>query len=357
MDALTNVVAVLILVLILVQADVTQKVQKFLDDLLPATPEEVAQSKQHIKDLQQRLLVTQARLRDEPPTPAEIEEEKRQIALLEKSMEDTSNLLAELEQLRHLEKKIREQRDLESDKTIAIQKEIAKLEAMLDETPTIKPDTPTVVNIPNSRPIPEDAVISYGIAWNDRIHIIDPTTPLKLFNRELERNRSKWSIQRIKRKGTDAFVYDREKIEKHFKDFDWKNPQGQKVELSMPPTSTIIRLIIRLDLEKGGTPMEELGQPNNAFAKAVAALKRDFDSVLMFRVHPSSFNAYLRARELIDKVNIPAGWEMNWHPHYVTVIPDAYVQRTVEPPPKPAVPPKPGPPPPPKPPPLKPKLD
>ena len=41
MDALTNVVAVLILVLLLVQANVTQKIQAFIEDLEPATQEQV----------------------------------------------------------------------------------------------------------------------------------------------------------------------------------------------------------------------------------------------------------------------------------------------------------------------------
>ncbi len=54
MDALTNVVAVLILVLVLVQADATRKVQKFLDDMKPATPEDVVASEKRLKTLQER---------------------------------------------------------------------------------------------------------------------------------------------------------------------------------------------------------------------------------------------------------------------------------------------------------------
>ena len=46
MDALTNVVAVLILVLLLVQADVSNKVVEFLENLQPATPEQV---KDHVR--------------------------------------------------------------------------------------------------------------------------------------------------------------------------------------------------------------------------------------------------------------------------------------------------------------------
>jgi len=353
MDALTNVVAVLILVLILVQADVTQKVQKFLDDLAPATPEEVAQSKDSNEKLRRDLRLAEARLRETPPGPEAIEEEKRNIALLEKNMNESKVLLADLEKLRKLEEKIRKDRDGENQKTTTIQEEIAMLEAMLDETPVIDPNQPTVVNIPNSRPIPDDAKIYFASAWNDRIHMIDPFTPLAIFNRELERNKKDWILKRIKRKGADAYIYDRAKIEEHFKNFDWGNNRGQKISIVIPPTSTGVRLVISPNLTTGGTPIEELGKPGNAFAQAVAALKRDFDSVLMFRVHPGAFKTYLEARDLIDKINIPAGWDMSWSPEYMVGIPDVIVERTVEPV-KPATPSKP---PGPQPPPLKPKLD
>eukprot|EP01051_Picozoa_sp_SAG22_P033874 SAG22_NODE_15061_length_358_cov_0.776062_1_plen_71_part_01 len=49
MDALTNVVAVLILVLVLVQVDVSQKVSEFLDNLKPATAEDIAQNEALLK--------------------------------------------------------------------------------------------------------------------------------------------------------------------------------------------------------------------------------------------------------------------------------------------------------------------
>lgn len=351
MDALTNVVAVLILVLVLVQAGVTRKVQSFLDDLPPATTEDVAASIQRIESLNLKLRLAQARLRETPPTPEAIEEEKREIALLEESMEENSALLADLAKLRELEKKIRAERDLESEKTVAIQKEIARLLALLDQTPVIEPDTPTVVTLPNSRPIPSDARIHYAIAWKDRIHMIDPVTPIELFNRELKRNGNNWIEKRVKKKGApDVIFYDRKKIAAHFKNFNWRDTRGQKVELEMPPTAWRVQLVIRPDLEKGGTPVAELGKPDNDFAKAVVLLKQDFDSVVMFLVHPDSFNAYLDARELIDKVNIAAGWEMNWKPVYRTAIQEAPIRRTEAPPPA-------GKPKPPGPPPLKPKLD
>jgi hypothetical protein len=66
-------------------------------------------------------------------------------------------------------------------------------------------------------------------------------------------------------------------------------------------------------------------------------------------VHKDSFQTYLAARELSEKANIPAGWDIHSGLDIWIPIPDVTVQRLQEPPPKtksPASPPK-----------LKPRLD
>lgn len=353
MDALTNVVAVLILVLILVQADVTQKVQKFIDDLLPATPEQIAASKEMVASLEKQKASLESAMRAEAPSPERIEQEKRQLALLEKSLEQSTAKLADLDKLREIEKKVRTERDSESKLTKSIQDEIAKLEALLDDTPVLRPDEPTVVNIPNSRPIPKDAKIYHAIARKGRIHIIDPHTPLELFKREFEKNKRDWLIERVKVKGApDSYRYNGQKIQAHFKNYDWKNTRGQTVAIEAPPTNWKLNLVITPDLDKGGTPMDDLATPGSGYSKAATVISRDFNAVLLFRVHPDSFDAYLRARELADRANIPSGWDINAAPQYV--------QRIEEPTIKPiknAPPPDPNKPKPPTPPPLDQKLD
>ena len=121
MDALTNVVAVLILVLILVQADVSQKVAEFLENMKPATAEEVAESKRELERIQESLGQRRILMTKDASTPAELEKERRQLALLEKTAKDDSELLADLEQLRKLEEKLRKERDAEQAKTQKVQ--------------------------------------------------------------------------------------------------------------------------------------------------------------------------------------------------------------------------------------------
>ena len=353
MDALTNVVAVLILVLILVQADVSQKVQQFLDDLQPATPEEIVASKQLVESLKIRKENLEDKLDEEPPTPQQIEEEKRQLALLEKDIKEDQELLASLDELRKLEAKIRPERDAEQAQTVKIQEEIARLEAALDDSLKIKGPPPAVVTIPDSRPIPPTAQIYYAIVPKNRIHLIDPFTPAELFDDEFKKHKNDWRRERIKRKGADRLIYDQQKIAAHFKDFDFKNSRNQTVTVVTNPTGTRVQIDIKPDLKNGGTPLEDLDKKGNAYSNALAVLSRNLKAVLLFRVHPDSFSTYLQARRMADEAKLPAGWEVNGSPSYRFTIEDLEVNRLKEPPPPPPnqPPPKPGPPP------LKPKLD
>jgi len=351
MDALTNVVAVLILVLILVQADVTQKVIQFIEDLQPATPEQVEQAKILLAEAVAKKQSIEEKLQQDAPTPEQIEEEKRRIALLEKSVETNDKLLADLNELKILETKVRQERDAENVTTVRIQEEIAKLEAQLDQTPVFKAPPPTEITIPNSRPIPAKAVVYHALAIKDRIHMIDPHTPLAIFEEEFKKNKRDWLVERIKQQGGDRMIYDQKKIAEHFKTFDFSNSFGQKVEVITNPIWTRLQIAITPDLTKGGTPMEELEKPGSEFSKTAASLMSNSRAAVLFHVNPDSFNCYLKARGLLDKARIPAGWDVWGGVSWRFIIEDVEVNRLQEPPPPP---PQAGPKPPPK---IGPKLD
>ncbi|MDA7659873.1 hypothetical protein OAL12_00025 [Akkermansiaceae bacterium] len=206
MDALTNVVAVLILVLILVQADVSKKVVDFLEGLEPATSEQVEASKKEVEILVKREAELDQLLQKDAPTQVEIEVEKRQLALLEKDVKERKDLLVELEGLKKAAKEAQEERDVEAQKTEKIQDRIAELEGLLDETPVLKIE-PTIVGIPASRPIPNNASIYRAIVIHNRIHFIDPITPLELFKAEFKKAKRDFPNQRIKRRGSDRYIY------------------------------------------------------------------------------------------------------------------------------------------------------
>jgi len=245
------------------------------------------------------------------------------------------------------------ERDAESKKTQTIQEEIAKLEGLLDKTPVLATNKPTVVNIPNSRPIPDNAKMFYAIARKGRVHNVDPNAALKIFNGELAKHRNDWLYKRVQRKGApDRYIYDGQKIAAFFKNYNWGNTRNQKIEIIAKPTAHRLQLVITPDLEKGGTPTENLATPGSPYSEAAATILKDFKAVLMFQVATDSFNTYLEARQLADKANIAAGWELKSEQRVIQRIEEPEI-RCLEPaPPRP-----PGQPDPVKPPPLKPKLD
>lgn len=355
MDALTNVVAVLILVLVLVQADVTQKVVEMLDKLAPASEEEVKQSRTELAVIKTKVEERRKEMQKAPPTQEEIEAEKRQLALLEKKVKQNEDLLADLDALRKLEAELRKSRNAEQTITTGIQNEIARLEALLDATPVLKTPPPAEVTIPQSRSIPNNADVYYALTFNSRVHLIDPFTPLEMFRKEFQRHKHKWRHARIKRAGVDRFIYDPVRIMAYFKDYDFGNSRGQEVYLDHNPMSTRLRIVVRPNGKTGGSSTEDLTKlgMKAPFGKAMENLRLKRDAVVMFWVHPNSFNTYLVARRAADKSSVPAGWDVRGSSAFSINIPEVEIRRMKEPPPPDPNRPKPpaGPPP------LKPKLD
>lgn len=155
MDAVTNVVGVLMIVFVMMALNTARTLQKILSDLPPVTPEEHQKMVDQVKAL--------------PPPPADpkkLEEDKKKAEQdMKKAIEqlltvDTSELQTQMKfmDLETFQKKLTEARKLrlaqkaEVDKLIA---EVERMKALLDDTPVYKPDPPTYIRLPNPRPFPE----------------------------------------------------------------------------------------------------------------------------------------------------------------------------------------------------------
>ena len=100
------------------------------------------------------------------------------------------------------------------------------------------------------------------------------------------------------------------------------NRFGTRLSIQVTPTP-----------KKGGTPLAKLSGPKSRFAIAMEALKRNRRAVILFYVHPNSFNTYLLSRKIADKVGVPAGWEIRGGAPYRIQIKEVEVRRLEEPPP------------------------
>lgn len=157
MDAVTNVVGVLMIVLVMMALNTAQMVQKILTDLPPVTEEEHKQM--------------QAKLKAIPPPPADplkiVEDKERAEQALKKAVEqlktvDTTELQAQIKFMdldsfrKKLEdaKKEREKEKVVMDKLLT---ELENLKEAIDTTPKPEPlPPPTYVRLPNPRPYPKD---------------------------------------------------------------------------------------------------------------------------------------------------------------------------------------------------------
>ena len=338
MDTMTNVVGVLTIVLVMIGISIAHAVKKILSDLPPATEAQVAEVQASIDKTKAQLAALSKNPVSIPnlPNQGDINAE---LIRLEAQVKEKNIKLFDLPTLnKELTTKSAEISKQETELNNIIS-ERDRLRALLEATPTPKAPVAKTIHIPNSRPIPEDAKIYHAMVKSERVHIIDPHTPLAMFNREFEKNKKDWLIKRTQVKGKpDKFLYDGTKIVAHFQNFNWGNSRGQKISILPEPTNYFLWLSIRPNLETGGTSLDDLAKPDSEFVKSLPIIRQSFRAVLMYRVHTDSFKTYLAARELSEKANVPAGWDINYGLDFRMPIPDLTVQRLKEPPPKPNTP-------------------
>ena len=152
MDAVTNVVGVLMIVLVMMALNTAQTVKKILSDLPPVTKEEHQKILEQVKAL--------------PPPPADpqkiVEDKLKAEQDLKKAIEqlatvDTADVAKQIQfmdldsfrQKLDNAKKERETQKVEVDKLLT---EVERLKALLDQTPVYTPPPPTYVRLPNPRP-------------------------------------------------------------------------------------------------------------------------------------------------------------------------------------------------------------
>jgi hypothetical protein len=165
------------------------------------------------------------------------------------------------------------------------------------------------------------------------VHFVDTITPLDEFMELVKKNKSKWKLEKIERAGGDLTVYDQVKIVDAMKAHPFTNPLGHRIAVPPNPTNTRLFMDVYPDLEKGGTPEEMLNRRGNPFYKILQRLSVNRKAVIMFHVHPEDFQTYLKARQLVDLVRVPAGWEVNGDIKVRTWIGEVAVNRLKEPPP------------------------
>ena len=328
MDALTNVVAVLILVLLLVNADATNKIVKFYEDLEPATPEEVQASKDIIAKLLQQKKDTEDIFNKKPPTPEEIEAAKLRLIKLDADIKLKDAELKSITELRQELVVAETNRDKEKELVVALQKEIETMKSQLDNTKIEEPKDTVLqdIKIPEVKTIPDDAETFFVYVRGNKLALFDHVGIEDEIEKEWTAKKRTFAVDKKKIKVGDAKrqkeitidVHDHLKT-KEFLDGVVKNLKSNtsniNVRLDLAPWSDVPWVTLSTTNAQG-IDVTELDKPQNAFADALRKVGNVKNGVIYFRLDDNpqrakeSFLTYQKAREFVEKKfsRIPIGW-------------------------------------------------
>jgi hypothetical protein len=372
MDALTNVVGLLVLLLVFLQLGVGDAVKSIREK----NPELFGLSEQDVEKAKEADQAQEA-LRQK------LESERVAAELAVKKVQDT--LEAEKAKLppppaaatKMKEEEVQKLVDEQKKKAETLQKEfsqmdeqLAKLLAMLAKTPDPQAASNTAITLPDPHAVPAGHDPIYFFCKNNRIICLELPKIREAAAGRIEANRSSFEWKNPADKGklsstrglqgtrkanvksTDtakALVYDGKKIQDTFA----ANPmvsQDFKVSFKSYDTSTSLNMLLEPLDNKGETKADLMGSHSKYVGILSGIRARKQKVYAQFMVSADSFEIYLEARALIAKYEIPAGWQILYNPKWEVSLsqPIRVHQRVVPPPPPtttPATPAKPAPPP------------
>lgn len=307
MDALTNVVAVLILVLLLVNADATNTIIKYFTDLEPATPEEVQQSQAKVDKLIEQKEQVQQIFQQEPPKPEEIETAKQRIRVLEMELKIQQKDIKTMSDLQKELVVAETNRDKEKEIVVAMQEEIAKIKSQLDTTEIEEPKDNVLqdIQIPEMKDIPENATVYTIDIAGKKITSFYVQPVIEELEKAWKDNKKDLFLEKIKADNKYIDVYDQVKSKAFLDVFlskTKKNPFGLNLNSYMPAWVDWVAILISPN-PNGGMVVEDLEKTQNILVDALRKISADRNAVLFFQVaeNSDSFLTYSKTREYVEK--------------------------------------------------------
>ncbi len=333
MDTLTNVVAILVFILIMVQINASRSVKKILSDLpqvteeqLKAKMEEVAKRKPEIEKRQEQLKSV-----DPKKVQQDIRSTQDELLALEKTQQKKQ---AELVSKSALEKEWRvKAEELEKSKSEAeeLLKKRQALLASLQEVGQQKPAGPKEVRIPNSRPVPPSAKKVYILLSGNEVFTFDEEEAQKQAAQLIKGSLNALRPEKVERAGKQVPIYDQNKLHELF---ETRKPFTRDCDLTLPLNPPYTRMALKLTPRANmAEPAERVTKMNSRFQTTLRQLRNTANGVAWFLVMPNAVENYLNARQVVDQAGVPAGWQMVGEAAHRITLEGVEVKNLVEPPP------------------------
>jgi len=322
LDALTNVVGILVIVLVAVQISSQEAAKRMEEMIKKIDPQEqqkidqqAAEAKAELAELQQAIQDEQSRGKVDPEKLlaslkeelAAAEEKAKQDLLLAQAAEKEAEekrlaaeelrkrLLVQLAQLEEKEKKFIASKD--------------DLFAKLEDTPIPKPPPPKEVRPPTPRDVPRDPKNGNPLLQPRTVLVKDgKVIPFVDPGKQMEtaiKNRLKMIIQKNNiQVGEGNFIPDANQAQKMIDEFNSDPAKNKYFEISLLRQGNRINVQIK--------PTEECGEePQDAVRGIFQTVLRNNQGkwYLNYLVEPESFEAYMAIRKVTDSAGYYAGWK------------------------------------------------
>lgn len=183
MDAMTNVVGILLLILIVSSLGITAAVKKIVENMPDVTPEMLETLKasrektlrnlEELKSTQSSVIESQIKPEDAQQLALDLDKFEKENADLAEKTSDLDELLAKAKEL----EPIKEEKE---DRNTAAVKELNDLKAALADKPEVEAPPAREITLPDPRPADPEAYVYYVACRNKKLYIIGEPYQLML---------------------------------------------------------------------------------------------------------------------------------------------------------------------------------
>jgi len=322
LDTMMNVVGILVLVLVVTQLGVGDAVER-ITEKAKIDPEALAEKQEELASIKDERDALLAAMEESVDVTTDAEEQKKQLEELRRQVAEKEKLLAQLEQKQKEEeaklaeikrnmaaaaaakKKIednkQEREKLQTELSTTL-KEIARLEAVLADTPERQVNAPKVISLPNPRPAPKDAKQLIFLCSENKVYPIPAGPPLDQIRKAAEAQalqvamRQRRTFNPVTGEGTDRFL----------EDFNKKPLRNDYFEVKLYNSGSYPRLQFH-PRENGGETEKVVKAPKSKFQRALGMIDRS-KYYIRFYVCTDSFDIYVTTRRIVSDKGLSAGW-------------------------------------------------
>lgn len=322
LDTMTNVVGILVIMLVVTLLGVRDAVRRVKWELPDISEVQLRELRRLAELKQQKLTAARASLEDTQDVLSKLKSAQDEIDSLKKLL-GLDSPEAQMDQYKQKVEGLKAQTEKLESAAKSDEEEVERLRKQIASLPESNPSATKVIRMPNPRSPPPGSACVWFMCRYNRVSLLDTDELLDQALRRIASSRYMLSCReqgRVLKVAADDrqrhpvlreavnWVFDPDRLVAYFTQKDIGN-RDHRLSLQLHPTLNVERLFATMRKD-GGEEVARLQTSVSRFESVV----RDIDKAkqyVRFIVWPDSFEAYVRAREIIERHGVAAGWMLH----------------------------------------------